>query len=41
MMSFDESPDPLPQGFFQAFRGEAEPGGELSLDAIRPRLPLR
>ena len=28
-MGFDDGPDPLALGFFQAFRGEAEPGGDL------------
>jgi hypothetical protein len=28
-MGFDDGPDPLVLGPFQAFRGEAKPGGEL------------
>ena len=28
LMGFDDGPDPLPLGPFQAFRGQAEPGGE-------------
>jgi hypothetical protein len=28
-MGFDDGPDPIAPGFFQAFCGEAEPVGEL------------
>jgi hypothetical protein len=28
-MGFDDGPDPLLLGFFEPFRGEAQPGGEL------------
>src|SRR3954452_3784720 len=31
LVGFDDGPDPLAPGFFQAFRGEAEAGGELLL----------
>ncbi|MEJ7637255.1 MAG: hypothetical protein WKF75_04505 [Singulisphaera sp.] len=31
LIRFDDSPDPLPLGFFQTFRGETESGGELLL----------
>ena len=27
-MGFDDGPDPLPLGFFEPFRGEAQPGGK-------------
>src|SRR3954469_5906984 len=27
-MGFDDGPDPLPLGFFEPFRGEAQPGGQ-------------
>ena len=33
LMGFDDGPDPLALGLFQAFRGEAEPGGELLVRA--------
>ena len=33
LMGFDDGPDPLPLGGFQAFRCEAEPGGELPFAA--------
>ena len=39
LMGFDDGPDPLALGVFQAFRGEAEPGGDL-LFAANPLLEL-
>jgi hypothetical protein len=35
-MGFDDSPDPLALGRFQAFGGEAEPGGDLLFAANPP-----
>lgn len=38
-MGFDDGPDPLPLGFFEPFRGEAEPGGQ-PLFALNPLAEL-
>ena len=32
-MGFDDGPDPLALGVFQALRGETEPGGDLLIAA--------
>ena len=39
LMGFDDGPDPLTLGLFQAFGGEAEPGGDL-LFAANPLFEL-
>src|SRR3954471_8041777 len=38
-MGFDDGPDPLPLGFFEPFRREAEPGGQ-PLFALNPLAEL-
>jgi len=38
-MGFDDGPDPLLLGFFEPFRGEAEPGGK-PLFAPNPLMEL-
>src|SRR5204863_5291094 len=39
LMGFDDGPDPLSLGFFEPFRGEAQPGGQ-PLFALNPLAEL-